>query len=788
MLKLYKEATDAFSAFPLGNGRLGAMVFGGVANERVILNEDTLWSGHPVDRTNPEALPRLEEVRRLLFAGENYKAQKLIEQYMLGELSESYMPMGELQLNTMLEAGVCDYCHTLSMEKSVATVDYCRGYGPASMGFTRRAYVSMPDDVLVMEWEAKKEGTLVFEMSLTSRLDAVATAEGNTVRLLGQCPDHVVPNYHLAHPNPVVYDEGLGLRFCVEARVYTDGTVTARGSKVMVANATRCVILCNSRNNWKCADYVEKCAAGLDAAAARLSELYRRHVADFSAMYNRTTLRLGDSHGEYDMVALVEAARRGEQVLPLYEMLFAYGRYLSMTSSRQGLPANLQGIWNWDVRPAWSGNYTTNINLPMNYWHVESCGLPECGEQLALWLETVIPEGEKVAKDYFGCDGWCMNHNADMWGKMTPTKLEARFGLWPLAGVWLCRHVYDHYRYTMDRAFLRDHALPIMEGAVRFVLDWMVEDEKGELVTCPSTSPENTLYTVVDGKKAETSVAIASASDICMIAELLDNYAAACETMGLKGELFCKAQEARRRMRWFTLDDKGMLLEYDKAYEEVDPGHRHLSHIYGVYPGELYMEDSVLLEGAKKAYDWRLANGGGRLGWSRAWAIALAARFGRREQAAELLQYFILASVKYNGFDFYVSNDELPDTRTAHEKPLREDAFGLFQIDGNFGFSAAVAELLMQCYGGRVHLLPCLPVNWLSGQVKGLCAPGDVTVDMTWEDSRLTAARVVTGARFDEAVPLTLVCDGKTLTCSLEANTAYTVTPSGEAFVMREER
>ena len=462
MLKLDKEAADAFGAFPLGNGRLGAMVFGGVARERVLLNEDTLWSGHPVDRTNPEALPRLEEVRRLLFAGENYKAQKLIEQYMLGELSESYMPMGELQLDTMLEADVSNYCHALSMEKSVATVSYHRGYGPAAVGFTRRAYVSMPDDVLVMEWEAEKEGTLVFEMSLTSHLDATATAEGNTVRLLGQCPDHVVPNYRLAHPNPVVYDEGLGLRFCVEARVYTDGTVIARGGKVKVANATRCVILCNSRNNWKHPDYVETCAAELDAAAARMGDLYDRHVADFSAMYNRTTLRLGGSDGEYDMVALVEAARRGEQVLPLYEMLFAYGRYLSMTSSRQGLPANLQGIWNWDVRPAWSGNYTTNINLPMNYWHVESCGLPECGEQLALWLETVIPEGEKVAKDYFGCDGWCMNHNADMWGKMTPTKLEARFGLWPLAGVWLCQHVYNHYRYTMDKAFLRDHALPIM--------------------------------------------------------------------------------------------------------------------------------------------------------------------------------------------------------------------------------------------------------------------------------------------------------------------------------------
>ena len=788
MLKLYKEAKDAFGGYPLGNGRLGAMVLGGVREERVILNEDTLWSGHPIDRTNPKALPCLEEVRHLLFAGENYKAQQLIEQNMLGELSESYMPMGDLHLNTMLEAGVTDYCHALSMEESVATVTYRRGYGPASAGYTRRAYVSKPDDVLVMEWEAEREGTLVFEMSLSSQLECATTAQGNTVRLTGQCPDHVVPNYHLAHPNPVVYDEGLGLRFCIEARVYTDGTVTTRGDKVIVAEATRCTILCNSQNTFAHPNYVEDCAATLDAAAARLGDLYARHVADATEQFGRTTLRLGDSDGDYDMQALVDAARRGEHSLPLYEMLFAYGRYLSIASSRQGLPANLQGIWNWDVRPAWSGNYTTNINLPMNYWHVESCGLPECGEQLALWLETVIPEGEKVAKDYFGCEGWCMNHNVDMWGKMTPTKLEARFGLWPLAGVWLCQHIYNHYRYTLDKTFLRDHALPIMEGAVRFCLSWMVEDEKGQLVTCPSTSPENTFYTVVNGKKEVTSVATSSASDICMIAELLDNYAAGCAALGVDSDLLAQAKAARARMRWFTLDDKGMLLEYDKAYEETDPGHRHLSHIYGVYPGDIYMDDPVLLEGAKKAYDWRLANGGGCLGWSRAWAIALAARFGRREQVTELLQYFILASVKYNGFDFYVADDELPDTRTAHEKPLNENAFGFFQIDGNFGFSAAVVELLLQCYKDKVLLLPCLPTNWKNGEVKGLRAPGDLSVDITWTDGKIQSARLVTGAAFDAKTPVNLVCNGTEKPCSLQPETVYLLTPQADEWVIATEK
>ncbi len=781
MLKLYREATDPFGAYPLGNGRLGAMVYGGVGAERVILNEDTLWSGHPVDRSNPEALPHLQEVRDLLFAGENYKATKLIEKHMLGELSESYMPMGDLHLNTMLEAGVTDYCHTLSLEQSVATVTYRRGYGDASVGYTRRAYVSMPDDVLVMEWEAEKEGALVFEMSLSSQIASTSVAEGNMVRLTGRCPDHVVPNYHLKHPDPVVYDEGKGLRFCIEARVYTDGMVESRGDKVMVSNATRCTILCTSQNTFRHPNYIEDCAAVLDAAAARIGELYDRHVEDFSEQFNRTTLRLGDSTGEYDMEQLVEAARRGEQVLPLYEMLFAYGRYLSITSSRQGLPANLQGIWNWDMRPAWSGNWTTNINLPMNYWHVENCGLPECGEQLALWLETVIPEGEKVAKDYFGADGWCMNHNVDMWGKMTPTKLEARFGMWPLAGVWLCQHVYNHYAYTNDKDYLRDHALPIMEGAVRFCLSWLIEDEQGRLVTCPSTSPENTFY---DEEGNIASVAISSASDICMIAELLDNYAAGCAALGIDSDLLQQAKAARIRMKWFTLDEDGMLLEYDKKYREQDPGHRHLSHIYGVYPGDIYMDDPVLLEGAKKAYDWRLANGGGRLGWSRAWAIALAARFGRREQTAELLQYFILASVKYNGFDFYVSGDELPDTRTAHEKPLSENEFGFFQIDGNFGFSAAVAELMLQSYKGKVHLLPCLPVNWTRGEVHGLRAPGDIAVDMTWAEGVLQSACVTTGARFDATRPVTLVYAGVEKSCTLEAGKTYRIKPTADGWFL----
>ncbi|MBQ8683537.1 MAG: glycoside hydrolase family 95 protein [Clostridia bacterium] len=783
MLKLFREAATPYEAYPVGNGRLGAMVYGGTREERIILNEDTLWSGHPIDRHNPHALPQLEKVRQLLFAGENYRAQQLIEKYMLGEISESYMPMGDLHLNTMLEAGVTNYCHTLSMEQGVSTVTYKRGYGPASMGYTRRTYVSMPDDVLVVEWEAEKEGTLVFELSLTSQLQSTSTAQGNTVRLLGRCPDHVVPNYTLNHPNPVVYDEGVGLEFCIEARVYTDGAIAARGDKVVVTNATRCVILCNAANTFRRPDYIEACVAGLDAAAARMDKLFPRHVADFSEQFNRTTLHIADTDG-YDMVALVEAARRGEHPLALYEMLFAYGRYLSIASSRQGLPANLQGIWNWDVRPAWSGNYTTNINLPMNYWHVETCGLPECGEQLALWLETVIPEGEKVAKDYYNADGWCMHHNVDAWGKMTPTKLEARFGMWPLAGVWLCQHVYNHYRYTLDAAYLREHALPIMEGAVRFCLSWMVEDEKGQLVTCPSTSPENTFYTTVEGKKEVTSVAISSASDICMIAELLDNYVAGCAALGVESPLLEQAKAARARMRWFALDDEGMLLEYDKKYDEVDPGHRHLSHIYGVYPGDLYMDDPALLEGAKKAYDWRLANGGGRLGWSRAWAIALAARFRRPEQVTELLQYFVLASVKYNGFDFYVSDDELPDTRTAHEKPLTEGAFGFFQIDGNFGFTAAVVELLLQAYGGRLYLLPCLPTNWQSGSVRGLRAPGDLCVDMTWCDGALTAIALKTGARFDNSRPVELWVAGHSLSVALQPDSVYDLLPTADGWTL----
>ena len=754
MLKFLNEAANPLEALPLGNGRLGALVFGGAQNERIVLNEDTLWSGYPRDRRNPEAFAHLQEARQLIFAGKNHEAQQIIEKYMLGELSESYMPMGDLLLKTLNAGPVSEYTRTLSLSESLVRVAY-RQDGAA---FERLAYVSAPDDVLAIEWTSDTPGTLSFELSLESQLHHTVTAGANAIALTGRCPDHVEPNYRGNVPHPVVYDQNRGLQFCVEALVYADGgELAALPGKLRVSGATRCTILCTSHNSFRPGDTAARCSQTLSAAAARLSQLRRRHTEDFASLYNRVTLRLGSGGGVYEMERLVSDARSGNPDPVLYEMLFAYGRYLSICSSRQGLPANLQGIWNWDLRPAWSGNWTTNINLPMNYWPVESCALPECGEQLVLWLETVIPAGRDVAANYYRADGWCMHHNVDMWGKMTPTQEDARYGFWPLAGVWLCQQVYRHYLYSNDREFLRDHALPIMEGAVRFCLDWLIEGPDGEFVTCPSTSPENTFF--VGDTQEETAVCISSASDIAMIAELLDNFTEGCGILGIDSPLLPQVREKRRRMKWFSIGEDGALLEWDRPYREADAGHRHFSHLYGCYPGDLYMKDASLLAASEKAFERRLASGGGRLGWSRVWALALAARFQKREISSRLLRKFVLASIAPNGFDFYVASEELPATRSRTDSALSDGVAGWFQIDGNFGFTAAVVELLLQAYHGRLILLPCLPPDWPQGYVRGLRAPGDLTVDMEWADGELVSARLATGSRFDECTPLT-VCTG----------------------------
>lgn len=768
MLRFTQEARNPFEALPLGNGRLGALIYGNAHCERVILNEDTLWSGYARSCSKERPLDYLAEARRLLFAGENLKAKQLIEQHMLGEFSESYMPMGELILNNRDRSPFTAFSRTLSLDRSVATTTYRQN----GNSFKRTAYVSAPDDVFVIRWETETPGALSFDIHFTSQLRSTVSADGNDLVIDGQCPDHVEPNYVQNAPDPVVYDEGKGLRFCMRcSAVLTDGSSWCQDGVLHVENTTACTVVCSAANTFCDDRYRERCADILLKALANFEQLERRHIDDFSRLSGRMTLSLMDDQSVYDMDTFSAQNATGVVDIKQYEMLFRLGRYLSICSSRQGLPANLQGIWNWDMRPAWSGNWTTNINLPMNYWPVESCALPECGKQLVYWLQTVIPHGEKAAREDLGAGGWCMHHNVDAWGKMDATKIEARFGFWPMAGVWLCQQIYRHYTYSNDVKFLREHIYPIMEGAVRFCVDWLIQNDKGEWVTCPSTSPENTFW--FDGEVC--SVAISSSSDIAMIVELFDNFSEACAVLGIDSELLRTAQQKRAGMKWFAIDN-GMLLEWDQPFEPVDPGHRHFSHLYGCYPGDLYMDDPALLEASRKAFHHRLDHGGGKLGWSRTWAMALASRYRERPLVDELLESFVLTSVKKNGFDFYVAADELPETRRNGQTVLSDTDRGWFQIDGNFGFTAVVVEFLLQSFCNTVRLLPCLPSTWTRGKIRGLRAPGDVTVDIIWENGALAHADFRTGKRFVDGRPFTLELNGVETVCCWKADTVYRVT------------
>lgn len=770
MLCIYHPADSPLEAFPLGNGRLGAMVFGGTHDETILLNEDTLWSGYPCDRSNPTAADYLEKVRQKILCGENLEAQELIEAHMLGEFSESYMPMGALRIHDLSDEPASGYIHQLSLQEATDRVYYKQGGACRA----RSSYVSHADDIFIMEYVTDIPGTLSFDVSLDSQLRSRVEVNAEDLLLFGQCPEHVEPNYEKDAANPIVYGS-RGIRFCICVRVITeDGVVTTQPDGLRVENATRCYILCNGQNTYQHQQPEQICKQKLDAAVSQLTNAHARHTAAFSALYARTSLRLGKAPaGPYDMEALLQAARAGQDVLPLYEMLFAYGRYLAICSSRQGVPANLQGIWNWDLRPAWSGNWTTNINLQMNFWAAESCGLPELGEALALWLETVIPAGQQAAAEYYRADGWCMHHNVDLWGKMTPTMREARFGCWPLAGVWLCQHVYNHFRYSADPVFLMEHALPIMEGAVRFCLDWLMEDAEGRLITCPSTSPENTFY--YGGDRQICSVGCSSASDIAMIAELFDNYTQGCRIAGYSSPLLGRVTKARRQMRWFNIQTDGTLCEWDKPYEEFDPGHRHFSNLYGCYPGELYLDDPSLMAASEKAFLKRIKHGGGIMGWSCIWAVALAARYRKPALCASLLSRFVRTAVTPNGFDFVLAGDEFPDTRNSEESAWSPDKFGWFQIDANLGFPAAIIEMLVQYHGQTLTLLPCLPEGWDDGALNGLRLPGDMTLDLCWADRCLHSAALYTGQNFDENVAICICTDSCTICRKIQRNRRYSL-------------